>query len=318
MGSEEYILAHLFNAAQPQHELLSATMRDSLRGSIYLECQMNKELIQLLNNTLGIIRTRSGILYSQVDSEERIRILKMKEVEKIISPGKWLTITKGLYRGDVCLISTVHTWGVDAYVIPRFSYRREDKNQKRKATTIRPQPELFEPTRLDESLSGSIVSYHETDRYSLGSFNFDRGLLWQNFNFSCIGEDAASISWQHHTLFMLSGHPLVLDSPPPRPTEWSFTENDKVIMASSKKQGILVSIETEYAQIEFDSEGVHRLPWHNIRKYFVVGEYVQITAGRHHGKSGWVTKVEDETAWIFIDTPENKIENDKYKNNAEA
>lgn len=278
---------------------------------------MNQHLVNLLMNTPGIIHTHNGIRRHQIDPADYVSLLTMKDSEKDITVGKWVRIRRGIYKGDVSLILAVETWGVEVLLVPRIIYHSSEKNQKRKATTIKPLPDLFDPTKLDDSLSQNLI--HRRDgTYTLGSLHFVHGLLSKPYNYHSISLQVTDMPWRQLALFILSDHPNILDSRPPRPSEWSFAENDKITVLSSNKHGVILAADADYTEVEISSEGTHHIPWYDIQKNLIVGDYIRIISGCHQGKKGWATDVKDETAPIFIDLTQNKLNNDTFMNKAEV
>jgi hypothetical protein len=279
---------------------------------------MNERLIQLLKTVPGILQTRNGIRYKDISHNDSIRLLTMKDDQRETSIGRWVMITKGLYKGDVAFIFEVHEWGVDTLVLPRFSYFSLKKNEKRKATTIRPQPDLFKASKLEPSIATELSSSEDGTEHRLGAYIFEYGLLVKQFNFASIGHPAITMPWQERSLIMMSEHPWICRSPLPRPSEWTFTENEQIAIIATKKNGFIIRTDAEYADIEIPSEGTHRLSIDDIQKYFITGSYVCITSGPHREKEGWVTKTEEQTASVYVDSPQNKINDDTYKTTAQV
>ena len=90
----------LFHVANTNLQLRSAFTLGStgIRGSIYLECQMNKNLLDLLAKTSGIIRTAQGILSKKIDPNEYQNLLHMKAINFNIAVGNWVQIKRGTFR----------------------------------------------------------------------------------------------------------------------------------------------------------------------------------------------------------------------------
>ncbi|KAF8169926.1 hypothetical protein BJ912DRAFT_933537 [Pholiota molesta] len=272
IGYEEYILAYLLEAAQPYHELRSVSMRGSIRGCVYLECQMTRDLIDLLKKTPGIKQTHQGLRSRQIDNTDYVSLFTMIDSGTDFAVGNWVIVKKGLYKGDIGLISGVKTWGVEVLLVPRFAYRLLDKKQKRKATTIRPAAELFDAAKVEGPLSHKLV--HRSDV----QLPFHR-------------PTSHSYAMDTIPLFWVKQAPIIT-------------------ILSSGKQGVIISAEASYAEVELPSEGTHRLPWYDIQKHLVEGDYVRIISGCQQGKEGWVTEVADATATVLIESMEDKINSD--------
>src|ERR1700678_2564380 len=56
----------LMQTAVPRHQLRSAFMRNSVHGWVYLETTMNKDLVQHLLLSPGVVRRNAGIIQEQL------------------------------------------------------------------------------------------------------------------------------------------------------------------------------------------------------------------------------------------------------------
>ncbi len=140
---EEILVAHLYANVKEQHGLRSALARGSTRGYVYLECNLNASLLQLLDNSPGVIRTGTGIIRSQVDSLDCEKLLLMKSVKPIVK-AEWVRVKTGAYKGDIGFVSAIHNWGVDVLLIPRLAYHpAPDTRGKRKASKQSHPPRMF-------------------------------------------------------------------------------------------------------------------------------------------------------------------------------
>ena len=79
---------------------------------------MNKNLLDLLAKTSGIIHTAQGVLSKKIDPREYHDLLRMKTIKFNIAVDNWVRIKKGKYKGDVRRITKTHAWGVDVYLVP--------------------------------------------------------------------------------------------------------------------------------------------------------------------------------------------------------
>jgi hypothetical protein len=88
----------------------------------------------------------------------------------------------------------------------------------------------------------------------------------------------------------------------PRPEEWVFFEDEKVIVQSSGKRGIIRCLELAHAEVEYKDEGTHIVYWYDIQKDIHVGDFVTLLNGPRQGYQGWVTELTGDAAKV-----QNKI-----------
>jgi hypothetical protein len=100
-------------------------------------------------------------------------------------------------------------------------------------------------------------------------------------------------------LLQRSHHPCLLVSKFPWPLEWIFEDSEQVVILSSGKHGIVKAVGADAAEVELDyGEGVASISWSDLRKYFVPGDFVEVTSGLLQGQTGWVDSAKDETVSI--------------------
>lgn len=260
---------------------------------------MNKNLLDLLAKTSGIIRTAEGVLSKKIDAKDYHDLLRMKTIGFNIAVGNWVRIRKGIYKGDVGRVKATHAWGVDVYLVPRIPAQNGTSTRKRKASTVVPEAKLFFPEH-------SIENPNKSRKPVI----FTHGLLIKTFDYHSIDLQVSEISWHLYSLFLRSEHPDIPLSRLPRPREWIFAIDDKIIIRPFNKNGSITSIEIDCAEVEVSGEGLHYVPWHQIRKPFKVGDFVRITGGLNHGTSGWVINIDEDFATIASKIVEGEISKD--------
>lgn len=303
MGREELVVASLLNTVTDVHCLRSAFTRGTLRGSVYLECQMNDALIALLHMTPGVVRTQMGLRYHLVDPAENLSLLTMKELRNkgAVASGKWVRISKGLYRGDIGLVVGSHSWGYTVLLVPRvFS----SSSVKRFGTPNRPEGKLFDST-------AETVTHNSDGSYSQGRLVFEHGLVVKEYDYHAIAGDVSDMPLWNFTAFKCCGHPDVVVSNLPRPREWKFERNEKVIMCSSGMQGSFWAGQNEYAEVEMQV-GLQCVPWSDIVKMIEVGSFVQVEALAFVGKCGWLVNITGNVASV-IDMDSKHVSNKRYR-----
>ncbi|KAF8176499.1 hypothetical protein BJ912DRAFT_930712 [Pholiota molesta] len=314
-GAEENIVFNLMRMlvmlnpdALSKYELRSAFAPSHLRGYIYLECKMNKHLTELLQKTAGIHRTRQGLVYQLIPLNERPRLLCPPKDNRSIIANQWVRIRKGLYKGDIGLVSDVQPCGRKAKPTDDVGNTADGKdmgNQKRKrdVLSVRNPPKLFIP---EEPIPNTRVRYNAQDRhYFVGRLKFSNGLLFKWFDFSALDVDVFEMPWSLSKLFAEALRDIEhIDlKERPRPQEWIFFEGEKVIVGPSKKLGIILKAERRYVQVEYNNKAMDVVSWYNLRKEINVGDFVKVLNGSRHGYEGWVIALEGDEARVCDKVP---------------
>lgn len=296
----------LFDAATSVHELRSAFTPGHIRGYVYLECTMNRQLVQLISTIPGITRTRQGFSYQAIDLEDRPKVLTLPKNKGSVSVRQWVRITKGLYKGDVGIVYQTHSWGVYVLVVPRLAYNLTEDPKgkgKRKASTVRPDPKLFDREAFQQTTS---VQIHEHDGHIfVGRLEFIDGLLYKLFDYSSLSGLAFEISWSLSSMFAFAlAHRDDVDlTQRPRPQEWIFFEEEKVVVRPSGKHGIIRSLVPKHAEVEYEDGELQRVFWYNMQKDIVVGNFVTILNGPSQGYEGWVIELTGDAAKVLNSIP---------------
>lgn len=315
VGLEYTAMQSLFMTAHNRHEVRSVTVRDSIPGYIYLEATMNTELTKLLYITPGIIKGAGGWLRKRgIECSEYTDLFRMNDDSTRFCKGVWVTIKEGLYEGDVALVIGSKDWCIETLVVPRLQ-KTKGNPQKRKRSTMKPSPNLFDPS--DFPLAKRDPT--NDDAYTLGSLYFEHGLCKKVYDFGALAT-AETITYPLFRKFRLSEHPAVFDTDIPRPQEWIFEVNDRVEILSSGRMGHVIAIYPLYLEINRDLDPIvqsfcfihddhERVRWYNIRKAFDIGDYVKVTGGPHHSKCGWLVHLEQSEAALNLAGPKTSTVN---------
>ena len=98
--------------------------------------------------------------------------------------------------------------------------------------------------------------------------------------------------------FQEAGHPEI-DMTYPCPSEWQFSEGELVSIKSSKKRGIIKTIEARSAEVELETgEGLVNVPWFDLQKYIATGDFTEVTSRPLWGEKRSVVAVHDEMVQI--------------------
>ncbi|KIJ90484.1 hypothetical protein K443DRAFT_15198 [Laccaria amethystina LaAM-08-1] len=252
---------------------------------------MNEHINRLLKLTPGIVSRRTGIIWEQIDFEDWTKMLTMHDIEANVDVGRWVRVRKGTYKGDVGYVLASESWGVRLLLVPRLSPPNlASSSLKRKRSTVAPEPALFDFNTIEHIYGTPAVKQND------GTHRFR--VFMPTFTFF---------------LFQQSHHPTILAARFPCPVEWSFDEGDQVLNSSSSKLGVIISIGAETAEVDLaGDEGIISVPWTELRKHIVVGDFVEVLSGPLRELTGWVERVDDEIVHVVQHLSSETLEENQH------
>jgi ribosomal protein L24 len=267
-----------------------------------VESMMNTNTISLLSLTPGIIRKRSGVVRSIINPSDWVKMLTMQDPMRVVNEDQWVQVLKGTYKGDFGLVTRVESWGAQVLLVPRLKAPKlqDDTSLKRKRTTIKPEPRLFDPI-IFKSMFHTDLRRRSDGTYTSRGLVFDHGLLRKDFDLHSLSPVLAGIPSRMVSLFWQSAHPaIVASSSLPCPQEWIFEESEKIVIRSSKRKATITAVRATHLEVDLASkEGIEAVSWHDIRKVFTIGDFVNVTSGPSQGTTGWIERVEDDVAYVL-------------------
>ncbi|KAJ3832859.1 hypothetical protein F5878DRAFT_634028 [Lentinula raphanica] len=206
-------------------------------------------------------------------------------------------------------------------VVPRLHFTDEDgpsapsPSSKRKLP-FRPPPQLFNPAKC---VQDELIRHKRDHVYSYRSWRFEYGLQVKVFNSISLCP-AREIPPSICRLFMDAkslagaGH-LIEMSSMPLPSFWKFEPGEKVLVHSDEGQRfgtVILSIPKgprSDPACEVDIEG-ERWPIliRNLEKEIILGQYIEVLAGVHVGKKGFVVGKCDTLLGICIGHDTNGLD----------
>ena len=131
--------------------------------------------------------------------------------------------------------------------------------------------------------------------YQYRTLSFEHGLLLKDFGYQAISASSVYMPFSLSCLLLQSKHPKVLAVDFPIPREWEFHEGEKVTIITSPQlgKGVVQTVEEQHLIITLASGDVS-VSWNEVRKHYIIGNFVQVCHGLCKGRSGWVVDVSDE------------------------
>ncbi len=279
LKSEDIIVAQLSLLAKPRHQLLNAVTLPHTRGYIFLECNMNLHLLCLLRRLPGIVFCREEVVRACIARSEYLMLLNAKPtVDSNFTEGQWVRVTRGVYKGDLGLVDSIHDWGAEVLLIPRIPYCAPDRKGKRKASPISNPAKLFDPTAF-KSTSSLPLTQHADGTYAIGHLRFVNGLVLKSLSHRSISATTFGVPGLVLSQFILSEHPSIDIAFMPLPLEWHFMIGERVRVTGTSKIGAIHSTKERQVEIEIDGEGVFAFGWPEVRKVIQTGDHVRVVAG---------------------------------------
>jgi transcription antitermination factor NusG len=305
---EHELVFFLMQTAVPRHQLRSAFMRNSVHGWVYLETTMNKDLVQHLLLSPGVVRRNAGIIREQLDFADWTKVLSQHHSapNSNLAVGDWVRVLKGTYKGDVGYVAAVEIWGgVSLLLVPRLpasSYLDSSlSKRKRSRSTTPPEPNLFNPLVAKRDFDVDPVQL-EPYIYRFNGYKFEFGLILKPFDLRSVSSTSVYISAQMLFLYRSADHPVLAASPFPRPLEWHFAEDEMVWVRHSRRRCRIKAAGNIFAEVDFGmEEGLVRVPFSDLLKAFHPGDFVEVMGGPFQGQSGWVEGGSDDIIHIAVE-----------------
>jgi ribosomal protein L24 len=299
-GEEIHVLHQLLSKhGFLSKELRSAFFNPQVPGTLYLEASFLHKVnhhsrvdsLFYVLETLSSIRIRTLTVVPRNEAQACLSIHHdWHNVAR--ARGEWVTIRRGQYKGDVGFVVDLleKSGGSVVALVPRLAPVQSQKHQRSSSPQQRPRLQLFDPANCAQDMLRK-----SGDRYTYKSWIFEDGLILKQFhNFSL--ESARSMPSELLSLFCESSYPLPRASMP-LPESWHFEPGDKVSVSLPDNTGSFqatiseippnwVAAQRRYI-VETD-EGLHSYSPFFFLKDIRPGDFVEILAGEHTGKAGYV------------------------------
>ena len=259
---------------------------------------MNPALSKLLHSNHQLIRPQEG--FEAIDMEEWTMLLDMDD-ERCFSVGDWVTVRRGLYKGDVGYVRSIESCRVILLLVPRLPHPRavasSSGKRKRSGTRNRTDPRLFTNDMvMNATLIHGITQFRQgidKDWWILFGRKFEYGLEVRTFHRHSVSPTSVSMPSTIFYEFQNAPHPDIMDATFPCPSEWKFSEGEHVVaIKPSEKRGIIKAVHPRSVEVDLEAgEGIANVPWSNLRKYVVIGHFAKVISGALCGEKGWVVEI---------------------------
>ena len=260
---------------------------------------MNPMLSKLLHSNQQLIRAQEG--FAAIDIAEWTMLLDMDD-ERYPSVGDWVTVRRGLYKGDVGYVRSVKNRDeVSLLLVPCLPPPPmvDSSSRKRKRSGTRADPRLFtKEMRVGVAKNHDITQiYEEIDgSWTMFGRKFQDGLEVRTVHRQSVSPTSISMPSTTFYEFQKAPHPDIMNATFPCPSEWKFFEGERVVaIKPSEKRGIIKAMHACSVEVDLEAgEGIMNVHWSNLRKNVAIGDFAEVISGALCGEKGWVVEISDD------------------------
>jgi hypothetical protein len=293
----------------PEPPILSAFVRPSLRGKLYVEAASEAHVQQ------GLLHLSNIQLHKifRVPIDEALALLNLNVRFFTVNPGDFVRPRNGLYCGDLAVVLVVDNTYVRIALIPRLHVSLDGAKNKRKRT--RPNKRLFDEKDIIKTRGiDSVTRNNEVFRFK--GQTFKAGLLELDIALKDLEQEHAETSADElYEYIRIAGHShkAVAESIAQalsRVAAASIKVGDRVQVISGEGRGALGFVEeVRDDQVELcisnaKSGGFDTItkPNTSLVKHFVIQDFVKARSGAETGMSGWVVHCSDGIAIVYAES----------------
>ena len=129
---------------------------------------------------------------------------------------------------------------------------------------------------------------------------FEHALEVRKFHHHSVSSTSVSMPSSTYYEFKMAPHPDIMNTTFPCPSEWKFFEGEHIVATKpSEKQGIIKAMHPHSVEVDLEAgEGIMNVPWSNLRKYIVIGDFAEVISGALCGEKGWVVEISGKQVLI--------------------
>ena len=290
-------------------EIKSVVVKEHLKGYIYIEAFKQTHVMQAING----ISALSQYNVSMVPIKDMVDTLKVVKNVPTLKKKAFVRLKRSVYKDDLAQVEWVDVPAnlVHLRLVPRIDMSRKrgalrDQDDAKRQHKRRPPPKLFDEDAV-RAIGGEI--HPEGDSLIFENQRFQKGFLCKPFPLNAVIVEGVKPTLSELERFQETSEDLkselaatvVADSAP------ELVPGDRVEVC----EGELINLRGKVTSV--DGERVTILPEHQdlheplvftageVRKCFVAGDHVRVTAGRYEGDTGLIVRVEEETVILFSD-----------------
>jgi hypothetical protein len=299
-GSERDVVFAVFQKAllhppsrPDSRDILACFAVDSLAGSVYVEAKSFPAVVKILEGISGVARrSRNGpSVVKAINIQDMPLLLSMEH--PVIRLSSWARIKSGLYKGDLALVREFDALSqlYEVYVVPRLAYGGKRKRGNR------PPAAPFDAA-LAERTFNSKVEVRNQARLFRGKLYLS-GLYLAEFHtlkLTTEGVNATTEELQHfqHLPEWEEARNLI----------FPIKEGDRVrVVSGTFKGGWGTTSEVKTASLclfwEDSRQDIREVLMRDVRRFFRLGDYVEILYGPNRGDQGFIVHLAGSEAVVY-------------------
>lgn len=305
----------------------------AMSGYIYVEAGTKQDMLALVE---GVIHLFLGTQPLSIDVKERPDLLR-KRRRTPLEEGKFVRMTRGLYRGDLAKITEVNANGLDCTVqlVPRLDYGlNEDANaadqSKRKRpwggkVLDRPPPKLFNEVEAKKRHMKHLTMSGSGNQkvYSYKGEDYINGFLIKDVKVNHVSAENVNPRMEELQFFATptedgaDGMDLLAVQAAQKASQSgsTFVTGDNVEVYDGEQKGlrgITVTSKGDIVTIRV-TEGELKgrridTPVRTLRKLFREGDHVKVIGGsKYIDEVGMITRIKDDKITLLCDSTQEEI-----------
>jgi transcription elongation factor SPT5 len=293
-------------------KILSAFQRDNFTGYVYIEAE-KLAAVDVAIKGMPDIYGNNKVLVPVEEFPDLLRPSKSTEIK--LSPGSYVRIKRGKYKGDLAMVDALEENGLEVtlQIVPRIDYKGaelDDNGKRRRATSkFRPLQRLFSKKDALEFDPHSLIA-RSSNNFNFRGEEYIDGFLFKLFKLQHLETQIVQPTLEEISKFNTGdSEDLDLTSIAQSLKQSNavvFNGGDSVQVLNGEQQGLqgdVISANNEVATVRpKDLPGTTlEFPLSNLRKIFTEGDHISVLKGKHAGHTGIVVSVNEDHVTFISD-----------------
>ena len=300
-------------SASASTPILSAFVRPSLKGRLYVEAKSALDVRKACSGLLGVMVNK----LAHVPIDEALSLLQLDTHFFSVNVGDWVRMKSGLYRQDLALVLDVFQGGTGMKValMPRLDLSSDPNGKRKRSSRFRPSKRLFNEQEIVRALGPESIT-RCNQIFMFRNQEFKNGLLELDVELDDLIPELATPSKSELREFVQSS---TLDSESLnrafvciiRNLQASLKSGDRIIVLLGESQGkigVIRSVRGNTATVCIgDQHPDLEIQTSTLDKHFELHDYVKVTDGLEIGRSGWVTSINIPDVTFFDEQKSEEV-----------
>lgn len=306
-------------------EIFSAFQRDAFPGRIYVEARNQKAALQACKGVVHLFSQSKILLVPIKEYPDLFRVRKSQDTELV--PGAYVRVKRGKYAGDLAVVENLSENGLEVQLrlVPRLDYGRApiidtasgQSKRKRATATDRPPQRLFSASDAGQYDARNLQRRGQNS-YVYAADTYENGYLIKDFKLTLISTEGVNPTLEEITKLTNAKDEGIdlqsLSESLRRDTKTqAFQPGEMVEVTQGEQAGLRGRVTDSSGDIVSivgteGNEGVKvAVPSGLLRKYFVVGDHVRVTAGNYKDDTGLVVQRSKDKVTLLSDLSQTEV-----------